>query len=135
MLRIRYDVIHLQLERIWMYALTNAACFLTTRSSIFRTAQLRDVRLRRHDITLPHILVLILISAIPRRSPITPSSSSDDSPFCTRICAAVVFGFAFAAASSFFFIDQICGSSNVRPRHCRMRSKRTLIMLDDGFSV
>lgn len=32
---------------------------------------------------------------------------SRDTPFCTLICAAEVFGFFLAAASSFFFIDQI----------------------------
>lgn len=33
------------------------------------------------------------------------------SPFCTRIWAADVFGFFFAAASSVFFMDQICENS------------------------
>lgn len=34
--------------------------------------------------------------------------SSTDVPFCTRICAALVLGFLFDAASSFFFILHIC---------------------------
>jgi hypothetical protein len=35
-------------------------------------------------------------------------SRQADSPFCTRSCAADIFGFFFAAASSFFLTDQSC---------------------------
>lgn len=47
-----------------------------------------------------------------------------DSPFCTRMSAADVFGFFFAAASSFFFIDHICAFVR-RPGRQRQSDKAT----------
>lgn len=37
-------------------------------------------------------------------------------PFCTRICAALVFGFFLATASSFFFILHICVHNTISMR-------------------